>query len=270
MSAGGLFRSVPSIQRAGSTKRKAGAESGAPPLGVEPSGAGTPGKPVSPSGATDTVVASEEQEEVPVTSQDPKPSLSRSFSSMPRRQASFADALDSYHRREKETADAAEINDARPGATEASASAAAGEGEALHTKSLVADIIGADDKTLQQRRFMLHAKKGWKSALEIVVEHEIHVLNDVPIFQRLIDAKWRAFGQRYHVTYTVLPYLLFFVCFNTGLLLRCFDIEEAFYNLNADGKPVKPLNLTRTVAAISSSLSSGKRLHRLLAMLQWC
>jgi hypothetical protein len=211
---------------------------------------------------------------------------------MPRRQASFADALDSYQGREKETEDAAEMwrlraanemrplqdndlasvspaklgNDARSGATEASAAA----GEPLQTKSLVADIIGAEDTTLQQRRFMLHAKKGWKSALEIVVEHEIHVLKDVPIFFRLIDAKWKAFGRRYHVTYTVLPYLFFFVCFNTGLLLRCFDIEEAFYNLNADGKPVKPLNLTRTVAAISSSLSSGQRLHHVLAMLEWC
>ena len=148
--------------------------------------------------------------------------------------------------------------------------ASAAAGEPLQTKSLVADIIGAEDTTLQQRRFMLHAKKGWKSALEIVVEHEIHVLKDVPIFFRLIDAKWKAFGRRYHVTYTVLPYLFFFVCFNTGLLLRCFDIEEAFYNLNADGKPVKPLNLTRTVAAISSSLSSGQRLHHVLAMLEWC
>jgi len=110
-----------------------------------------------------------------------------------------------------------------------------------------------DSKSDHEKRvFMLHSMPGWKSALELVVEHEIHVLADIPIFQRLIDAKWNAFARRFHVIKTVMPYLFFFICFNAGLLLRCLDVEAAFYNTYADGRPVQALNLTRVAATLSA------------------
>jgi len=88
------------------------------------------------------------------------------------------------------------------------------------------------------RQFKLHLRKGWKSALEIAVEHEMHVLRDIPIFEELIQAKWNAFGLRMHLTYCLLPYLLFFTCFNAALLLRCSDVETAFHNEDMDGEPI--------------------------------
>jgi len=80
-----------------------------------------------------------------------------------------------------------------------------------------------------------------RSALEIVVEHEMHVLNQLPIFEQLIDIKWKSFGLRHHLVYVVAPYLLFFVIFNIALLQRCGDIEDAFFNENAAGEEVLTL-----------------------------
>ena len=54
------------------------------------------------------------------------------------------------------------------------------------------------------------------SALEIVVQHELHVLNQIPIFEQLIEAKWRAFARWHHLAFAVAPYLFFFTCFNAG------------------------------------------------------
>ena len=57
---------------------------------------------------------------------------------------------------------------------------------------------------------------GGSSALEIVVEHEMHVLKEIPIFEQLIEAKWKAFARWHHLAYSVAPYLFFFTCFNAG------------------------------------------------------
>ena len=70
------------------------------------------------------------------------------------------------------------------------------------------------------RVFRLHSHKGWKSGLEIVVEHEMHVLKDIPIFEQLITAKWNTFGRSHHFKYAVFPYLVFFVCYNVGMAMR--------------------------------------------------
>jgi hypothetical protein len=86
------------------------------------------------------------------------------------------------------------------------------------------------EETAASRVFLLHEQKHWKSALQIVVEYEMHVLKEIPIFEQLIDAKWRAFGRWHHLAYVIAPYLFFFSCFNAGLLLRCSDVEAAFYN----------------------------------------
>jgi hypothetical protein len=95
--------------------------------------------------------------------------------------------------------------------------------------------IGAEESMKLQedkaaRVFLLHEQKHWKSALQIVVEYEMHVLKEIPIFEQLIDSKWRAFGHWHHLAYVIAPYLFFFSCFNAGMLLRCSDVEAAFYN----------------------------------------
>ena len=107
------------------------------------------------------------------------------------------------------------------------------------------------------RQFKLHLRKGWKSALEIVVEHEMHVLREIPIFEDLIQAKWNAFGFRMHLTYSLLPYIIFFICFNTAMLLRCSDVETAFHNEDADGQPIQISSAMRRRGVGGTGSSGG-------------
>ena len=92
-------------------------------------------------------------------------------------------------------------------------------------------LQAADSK----RKFMLHAHDGWKSALEIVVEREIHCLEEIPIFEQIINMKWNAFAKRHHILYTILPYMCFFICFNWSVFNRCADVQDAFYSKDSDG-----------------------------------
>ena len=96
-------------------------------------------------------------------------------------------------------------------------------------KSMQAEESLALDGDNRARTFKLHARDGWQSALELVVSHGIHVLHEVPVFEQLIELKWRAFGKRHHLLFTVLPYLACFAVFHAALLHRCDDIQDAFF-----------------------------------------
>lgn len=67
----------------------------------------------------------------------------------------------------------------------------------------------------------LHQDECWRSALEIVVEHEINAfINDKSIFVELVDRKWRKWGRRYHIWNEVVPFALFTTLITAGILYR--------------------------------------------------
>ena len=109
-----------------------------------------------------------------------------------------------------------------------------------------------------KRKFMLHAHDGWKSALEIVVEREIHCLEEIPIFEQIINMKWNAFAKRHHILYTILPYMCFFICFNWSVFNRCADVQDAFYGKDSDGNQFNASSLEaapgNTTTAVRDSI----------------
>jgi hypothetical protein len=79
-----------------------------------------------------------------------------------------------------------------------------GGGEGVTSSTL--ENFNMEHKSESARRvFKLHARKNWKSALELVVEKEMYVLKDIPIFEQLIHEKWQEFGFRYHIYYSRTP-----------------------------------------------------------------
>ena len=66
----------------------------------------------------------------------------------------------------------------------------------------------------------------WRSALEIIVAHEVHEFAADDMFQRLIHDKWRMFGRRMYVTRTVVPYVLLLATFSASVMLRGADLER--------------------------------------------
>jgi hypothetical protein len=53
----------------------------------------------------------------------------------------------------------------------------------------------------------LHQNSRWRSALEIIVDHEVTAFATDELFNRLINEKWASFGRKMYITRTVLPYL---------------------------------------------------------------
>jgi hypothetical protein len=69
----------------------------------------------------------------------------------------------------------------------------------------------------------VHVNSKWRSALEIIVAHEVQSFAEDDMFQRLIHDKWQKFGRRMYVWRTVAPYILLLANFTVAVMLRGAD-----------------------------------------------
>jgi hypothetical protein len=72
----------------------------------------------------------------------------------------------------------------------------------------------------------LHINHKWRSALEIIVAHEVQEFAEDEMFQRLIRDKWRKFGRRMYLWRTVVPYILLLATFAANVMLRGAELER--------------------------------------------
>jgi len=72
----------------------------------------------------------------------------------------------------------------------------------------------------------LHTMRNWRSAIEIIVEHEVVEFAKDDLFNKLIREKWENFGRKKYLTTTMIPYLIFLLLFTVGVTLRCIEIRE--------------------------------------------
>ena len=70
----------------------------------------------------------------------------------------------------------------------------------------------------------LHRDK-WRSAIEVIVEHEVDVFANDPLFNKLIIDKWNKFGREMYLKRTLIPYLIVLALFCAYMFLRCHEIN---------------------------------------------
>eukprot|EP00282_Hemiselmis_andersenii_P015972 CAMPEP_0114112884 /NCGR_PEP_ID=MMETSP0043_2-20121206/2620_1 /TAXON_ID=464988 /ORGANISM="Hemiselmis andersenii, Strain CCMP644" /LENGTH=1168 /DNA_ID=CAMNT_0001205003 /DNA_START=196 /DNA_END=3702 /DNA_ORIENTATION=- len=72
----------------------------------------------------------------------------------------------------------------------------------------------------------LHTMSNWRSAIEIIVEHEVVEFAKDDLFNKLIREKWDNFGRRKYLASTMIPYLIFLLVFTVAVTLRCIEVRE--------------------------------------------
>ena len=72
----------------------------------------------------------------------------------------------------------------------------------------------------------LHNNPHYMSALEVVVDYEVPVLDDLPELAELIAHKWKRSGWRQHVKQSVLPYLSIVAALTASILMRFQDVDK--------------------------------------------
>jgi hypothetical protein len=97
------------------------------------------------------------------------------------------------------------------------------------------------------RSTTLHEDPMWRSALEVVVQHEISEFHDVPIFHYLIKDKWDKFARDHYVKYALVPYALFVVVATIAIQERCVviwgDVAEEGKSLEFDNNLLATLDV---------------------------
>ena len=81
----------------------------------------------------------------------------------------------------------------------------------------------------------LHQNRLWRSALEVIAEHEVQEFVKDELFLRLIREKWEGFGRRMCVRRTVAPYLTVLACLLAVAYLRGSEMSAAWPYVRADG-----------------------------------
>jgi len=68
----------------------------------------------------------------------------------------------------------------------------------------------------------------WRSAIEIIVEHEVVEFAKDPLFNKLIKEKWQNFGRRRYILRSLLPYVIYLIVFTFMVVLRCIEVRDIF------------------------------------------
>jgi hypothetical protein len=80
----------------------------------------------------------------------------------------------------------------------------------------------------------LHKMPNWRSAIEIIVEHEVVVFSKDELFNKLIQDKWNKFARKKYLKHVLFPYLFFLAIFTAAITLRCFETRRR-WNLASSG-----------------------------------
>lgn len=74
----------------------------------------------------------------------------------------------------------------------------------------------------------LHSRPKFRSALDIIVRHEVEAFAKDELFNKLITDKWNNFGRRMYLTWSFLPYVLVLTLFTCMLTLLCQQKHTAW------------------------------------------
>ena len=91
----------------------------------------------------------------------------------------------------------------------------------------------------------LHRNRLWRSAIEVIVEHEVQAFVKTDLFKQLIEEKWERFGRRMYLTRTIAPYTAALACLLTVGYLRGSEINAAWPMISADGGASAPVLCVR-------------------------
>eukprot|EP00802_Teleaulax_amphioxeia_P001878 Tamp_01880.p2 GENE.Tamp_01880~~Tamp_01880.p2 ORF type:complete len:592 (+),score=70.47 Tamp_01880:918-2693(+) len=91
-------------------------------------------------------------------------------------------------------------------------------------------------RTKASKHKHVHRKDNWKSALEVVVTHEVKDClysrdgtsdgGKWSLFEHLIDEKWQAFGKKFHCLFTILPHVIVLGMYMTLVMVRVTLVYE--------------------------------------------
>jgi hypothetical protein len=100
---------------------------------------------------------------------------------------------------------------------------------------------GPDKKFRSDNLTSVNQNKLWRSALEVIVDHEVQEFVKDELFQRLINEKWNRFGRRMYIIRTIVLYLLVLACLLSVAYLRGNEINAAWRYLSPNGDSSVPV-----------------------------
>lgn len=99
----------------------------------------------------------------------------------------------------------------------------------------------------------LHKEARWRSALEVIVQHEVETFCQHALFNKLIEDKWITFGRRHYLLHTLLPYLIFIGLFTTMVILRCEEVRVDWQAVREGRRGMDEEGIVDYLATIDSS-----------------
>jgi hypothetical protein len=99
----------------------------------------------------------------------------------------------------------------------------------------------------------LHQNSKWRSALQIIVDHEVTVFASDAIFSRLISDKWASFGEKAYLRRTVFPYLILLSILTSVAWLRGREVHYAM-TVGRHGNDSDVANITAPMSHLGTSL----------------
>jgi hypothetical protein len=103
----------------------------------------------------------------------------------------------------------------------------------------------------------LNTKRKWRSALVVLVDHEVEEFIHDDLFRRLISDKWNKFGCRMYIMRTVIPYLGALGCLLAVGNLRGGEVQSAWpYIPQLEGPSASVMCIHDANASSSSELLS--------------
>mmetsp|Transcript_35400 Transcript_35400/g.85463 ORF Transcript_35400/g.85463 Transcript_35400/m.85463 type:complete len:1276 (+) Transcript_35400:192-4019(+) len=99
-------------------------------------------------------------------------------------------------------------------------------------------------------------RKGFRSAFELMVQHEVKAFAKERIFNSLVREKWKSFGKHSYIVWVVIPYAINLIFYSTAAALRAEELKRADWNSCASDLT----NITGILFIIIASLGSAMQL----------
>jgi hypothetical protein len=124
------------------------------------------------------------------------------------------------------------------------------------------DLVQVDTYRIRNN-YVIHRNQEWRSALEIIVDHEVFAFADDELINRLITEKWTRFGRWMYITRTVVPYTSLLCLVSIVAYLRGSEVQVEWSNILLSEDPIDkniPVfcvwNLNSNYSAINTTNSS--------------
>jgi hypothetical protein len=119
------------------------------------------------------------------------------------------------------------------------------------------DLLQVDTYRMGDDISSLNTKRKWRSALAVLVDHEVQEFMNDNLFRRLISDKWNKFGCRMYIMRTVVPYLGALGCLLAVGHLRGGEVQSAWqYIPHLEGQSAAVMCIQEANTSSSSALFS--------------